>query len=289
MNYTDGLCPIAWRKKSEKPVKLFFVQSAFGVYFSGDHLNGFAVKNIHRGLDVLLPPIASALGAELFQPPVAVQINLKAISPIIHEQQPLRSNTRSVPYLPRRYFGQSPSTPRPFGAWYADLARAVRIESEQAVMRWWGVGQDTVRKWRRALGVGATTEGTSRLRSELSSDPEHVAGLKEIAARTAADPDRRAKIAAAKRGVPRPAHVREAMRQASIGRKPSDEARRKMSEAQRKRGARPPKAGRAWTAEEDALLVQLPGVEVARRTGRSISAVHSRRRKLKLPDGRGKG
>jgi len=172
---------------------------------------------------------------------------------------------------------------------YADLARAVRTESEQAVMRWWGVGQDTVRKWRRALGVGATTEGTSRLRSELSSDPEHVAGLKEIAARTAADPDRRAKIAAAKRGVPRPAHVREAMRQASIGRKPSDEARRNMSEAQRKRGARPPKAGRAWTAEEDALLMQLPGAEVARRTGRSISAVHSRRRKLKLPDGRRKG
>jgi len=171
---------------------------------------------------------------------------------------------------------------------FGDLVQAVRVESEQAVARWWGVGLSTVLKWRKALGIGATTEGTRQLRQNRGRDPEHVAGLKEIVARTAPDPDRRAKIAEAKRGKPRPAHVREAMRQASIGRKPSDEARRKMSAAQRKRGARPPKAGRAWTAEEDALR-HLPASEVARRTGRTVHAVYDRRQVLRLTGGRRKG
>jgi hypothetical protein len=83
-----------------------------------------------------------------------------------------------------------------------------------------------------------------------------------------------------------PAHVREAIGGIWRGKKPSDEARRKMSEAHKQRGTRPPKAGRTWTAEEDALLLQLPGVEVAQQTGRSISAVYSRWRMLELPDGR---
>jgi len=61
-----------------------------------------------------------------------------------------------------------------------------------------------------------------------------------------------------------------------------------MSEAQRRRGARPPKAGRPWTDEEDALLRSLPAMEVARRTGRTLSAVWSRRQILGMPDGRTK-
>lgn len=35
-----------------------------------------------------------------------------------------------------------------------DLARAVRVESVQAVCHYWGVSRYTVRRWRRALGVG---------------------------------------------------------------------------------------------------------------------------------------
>jgi hypothetical protein len=35
------------------------------------------------------------------------------------------------------------------------LKRAVRLESEAAVIYWWGVGADTARKWRRATGVPA--------------------------------------------------------------------------------------------------------------------------------------
>src|SRR5688500_15602462 len=37
---------------------------------------------------------------------------------------------------------------------YGDLARAVRLESASAVACWWGVSGDTVRRWRKALGVG---------------------------------------------------------------------------------------------------------------------------------------
>ena len=54
---------------------------------------------------------------------------------------------------------------------YADLACAIRRESAQAVAHWWGVGMFTVWKWRKALGVGATTKGTSRLRSDYSHEP----------------------------------------------------------------------------------------------------------------------
>jgi hypothetical protein len=52
-----------------------------------------------------------------------------------------------------------------------DLVRAVRRESEVAVAYWWGVNWQTVWAWRKALGVAATTEGTSRLRSECFSQP----------------------------------------------------------------------------------------------------------------------
>ncbi|HEX3979852.1 MAG TPA: hypothetical protein VHW93_01435 [Acidimicrobiales bacterium] len=42
---------------------------------------------------------------------------------------------------------------------YGGLAEAIRVESEQAVAHWFGVGLFTVWKWRQALGVGATTPG----------------------------------------------------------------------------------------------------------------------------------
>jgi hypothetical protein len=57
------------------------------------------------------------------------------------------------------------------------------------------------------------------------------------------DPQRRAKIAAAKRGKPRPRHVIEAMNNALRGKTHTKEARQKMSEARKRRGAWPPAAG----------------------------------------------
>jgi hypothetical protein len=37
---------------------------------------------------------------------------------------------------------------------------------------------------------------------------------------------------------------------------------------------------RVWTAEEDAVVKTLPAEEAARKIGRSVSAVYSRRRRL---------
>ena len=168
-----------------------------------------------------------------------------------------------------------------FGA----LARAVRRESNQAVARAWGVSAQTVTAWRNALGVGPTTPGTSKLRSTYFLEPwARKAQTKAIA--KSRDPERRAKIAAARRGKPRPPHVVEALRKAHLGKPLSAETRRKMSEAHKGRGSWPPAAGRPWSAEEDALVRMLRIAEVIKRTGRTESAVKNRRIALRVPDGR---
>jgi hypothetical protein len=80
---------------------------------------------------------------------------------------------------------------------YDDLERAIRQESASAVAYWWGVSIDTVGTWRRALGVGQYNPGTVKLRRAGYNSKE-----------------RSQKIAAAKRGKPRPADVREKIRNA---------------------------------------------------------------------------
>jgi hypothetical protein len=170
---------------------------------------------------------------------------------------------------------------------YADLARAIRRESAIAVAHWWGVRQLQVWVWRKALGVGATTKGTSKLRSAYTREPWAV-GAWAKAHSKAGDPARREKIAAAKRGVRRPWHVMEPAHEARRGSRHTEEARRRMSEAHRRRGTRPPKAGRAWTVEEDGLVRTLPAIYAAQQMGRTLGAVYCRRRELRgareLPD-----
>jgi hypothetical protein len=183
--------------------------------------------------------------------------------------------------------------PWPLGQWragkspvlYGALLRAVRRESNQAVARARGVSMQTVSLWRKALGVGPMTEGTSKLREAYAFEPGVERGRRNAWAK-ARDSERRAKIAAARRGKPRPPHVTEAMRQGRTGKPHSVEARRKMSEAHKRRGTRPPNGTRLWTAEEDAIVAKLPAAEAAKRTGRTLIAVFSRRLKLGLPDGR---
>jgi hypothetical protein len=171
---------------------------------------------------------------------------------------------------------------------YKGLARAVRREAEQAICRWWGVRTTTVWKWRKALGVGIATAGTSRLhRTYATSDAAIVAGLRKGRAK-ARDPKRRRKIAAAKRGKPRPPHVREAIGRSQRGKTNSEESRRKMSEAHRRRGTLVP-GTIPWTRKEDELVRTLPAEEVAKKTGRSLSGVYARRRRLRVPDGRRRG
>jgi transposase-like protein len=150
---------------------------------------------------------------------------------------------------------------------YRDLVRAVRTEAAIDVAEAWGVSPGLVSKWRKALRVKSTT-GTRQRRSE---------GVK------ARDPARAHKIALAHRGQPRDTAKATAARLA----KPVSEAtRQRMSEAHRRRGTRPPAAGPAWSKAHDRLVLALPPAEVAKRTGRTISAVYSRRWQLGLNDGR---
>jgi hypothetical protein len=67
---------------------------------------------------------------------------------------------------------------------------------------------------------------------------------------------------------------------ARTGSRHTDEARRKMSEAQRRRGAWPPAAGRPSQPWEDALLGTMPDAEVATKTDRTSRAVYDRPRQL---------
>jgi hypothetical protein len=90
------------------------------------------------------------------------------------------------------------------------------------------------------------------------------------------------------RGKPRPQHVLDAAHAARRGSHHTEEARRKISEASRRRGALVP-GTIPWTAEEDELVRTLPAEEVARRTGRSLIAVYARRNRLRVPDGRRRG
>jgi hypothetical protein len=149
----------------------------------------------------------------------------------------------------------------------------------------WGARQGHVTAWRRPLGVGPTTRGTSVLRGRILLG-EQGERMRQLARAKDRDPARREKIAASKRGKRRPAHVVEAMRQGSLGRVHSDEERRKRSEAHRRQGTRPPKAGRSWSAAEDDLVRTLPPAEAARRMGRSLRVVYARRHELRVPDGR---
>jgi hypothetical protein len=166
------------------------------------------------------------------------------------------------------------------------LARAVRQEASLAVAYWWGVTAQTVTVWRKALGVGPTTTGTSVLRARVMLG-EHGRRMRNRGRAKARDPERCEKIAAARRGKPRPAHVREATGRAHTGRVHSEEERRKRSEAHKRLGTWPPAAGRPWTEAEDAVVPSLRLKDTAKAlTGRSVGSIRSRRRTLRLPDGR---
>jgi hypothetical protein len=167
---------------------------------------------------------------------------------------------------------------------FGDLVDAVRRESSVAIQYWWGVGPSTASKWRKALAVERLIKGTRALLSAYASEPQMDAFRAKAWAK-AGDPERRAKISAAFRGRRPAPHVIEAAVEANTGRRPTEETRRKMRTAHKRRGTRPPH-GRSWTVEEDALVRSLAPREVAKVTGRSMASVWQRRGVLGLPDGR---
>jgi hypothetical protein len=51
-----------------------------------------------------------------------------------------------------------------------ELVRAIRCESSLAVQYWFGVGAETVWRWRQFFGVGRLNEGSKRIRVKLNRE-----------------------------------------------------------------------------------------------------------------------
>ncbi|MBA4016465.1 MAG: hypothetical protein C0483_04695 [Pirellula sp.] len=100
---------------------------------------------------------------------------------------------------------------------YSGLKRAVEREAAIAVCHWWGVTAQTVSRWRGVMGVSANTAGSAALRRNHGMRNWAKVGPRLLS--KAHDPERAAKIAAAKRGKPRPPHVIEAMKLGKLKRK----------------------------------------------------------------------
>lgn len=139
---------------------------------------------------------------------------------------------------------------------YQGLERALRLESNVAICHWWGVTAQTVRKWRKALGIGPHTKGSLRLRAAYGADPERAAARAE-GFRSADLTEARARMAETKRGVPRPASVKRKLRKANLGKKASPETRQKMREAAARRRKKSPDEVRIREFEQDVLQLSL--------------------------------
>lgn len=157
---------------------------------------------------------------------------------------------------------------------FKGLARALRVESVQAVAYWWGVTRERVWAWRKQLGiVQKQTAGTSKLRSAYLRTPKGRA-IQKLAWAKAQDPERRRKIGAARAGIPRSPKTIAKMRAAATGKRHTAESRVKMSLAH---------GGRLWEPWEDELVRTCPPRVVTARTGRSKFTIWKRRQQLGLP------
>ncbi len=158
-----------------------------------------------------------------------------------------------------------------------ELARAVQHESVLAVAHWWGIDRSTVAKWRRVLGVTRkNNEGTHRL----------VLGAIEASMESRFDENVRTEP-----WLPNEVAMLGTMTDAEVARITS----RSLAAVGKKRlslGRPPLHAGpegvhlKIWTAEEDELVRTLPPELVAKRTGRSIKSVYSRRTTLGVTEGK---
>ena len=113
-----------------------------------------------------------------------------------------------------------------------DLAKAVRLESEIAVAHHWGFSVDSVRKWRRALGVAPINEGSHKLLNRITI--ARTDSRLERARKNSRSPAALAKASAKLKGRIIPQHVREAVRKAAQ-RPRSEEWKKQMSAYWRRR------------------------------------------------------
>jgi hypothetical protein len=134
------------------------------------------------------------------------------------------------------------------------LAWAIQHESAAAICYWWRASEGAVWRWRKALGVTRTSnEGSRRLIHAAAKAGAFAMQEQEFTDEECERQSRRARELNLAQYLPTGYH-------------------------------RP-----WWSAEELALLGQLPDAEVARRTGRPRDAVQRKRIRLGIPtcfDGR---
>src|SRR5947209_8042232 len=114
----------------------------------------------------------------------------------------------------------------------------------------------------QAEGLTMTNVGHGRLRVRYVKEPFFKRAQRKAWSK-ARDPVRRAKIAAAKLGIPRPPEVVAKMAASKRGSRHSEATRRKMSLSHEKQWLRAPLSRRRWTAQEDAYVRDLRPAEVA--------------------------
>jgi hypothetical protein len=161
------------------------------------------------------------------------------------------------------------------------LLRAVRREAAIAVAHHWGVCKGTVRRWRRALDVPPSNEGTHELTRQiaLSRDGNQL----ERARAKAKLPKALKKLSESLKGRVQSPATLAALLKAAKG--PRTVAwKQKMSEYWRRRGHPPghPESN-FWTEQEDELLGTATDAAIARAIDRTWSAVCCRREKLGIP------
>ena len=167
-----------------------------------------------------------------------------------------------------------------------DLIEAVKYESEIAIAYWFGVSIGTVYKWRKALNVGNTTEGTkilyegyypekitqeiAKIGRKMSKTPEAIKKLKsKLVGRKIHENTRAALLKSAKQ----PKSV---------------EWKRKHSETlkrQWKNGTRKPLY--SWSENEKSLLGTNTDRIIAEKIGRTLNAVRSQRYIHNIPSFQG--
>jgi len=170
-----------------------------------------------------------------------------------------------------------------------DLARAVRVESRQAVAHHWGVTPETVWKWRKALGVEEYNEGTRAL--HRGHYPEKITPESfEKMAETHRTPEARERMAEIKRGTPAHPNTAKGLRRAAKRKKPAAHRRAiAWAHVLRNEGKDHPPvdpADRPWTPAEDRLLGKTLDRAVAEQIGRTVAAVRNRRHHLGIPESR---
>ncbi|MHB1035584.1 MAG: hypothetical protein ACYC0Y_13150 [Pirellulales bacterium] len=131
----------------------------------------------------------------------------------------------------------------------SELVRAVRNESAMAIRTWWEVGESTVTRWRKLLGVPRMTEGSRNIHRQYGFPSEKVRRRAAATARTPAGRERR---------------------------------RRSMKANWVRFGHLRPQ--RAWTTEELRLLGTDTDRAVAAKIGRTPKAIGAKRHKLGMTE-----